>query len=243
MNKATKKRNETTERQKKKMWTSHVIQALALCAILSLAKDKSINAIDLSIRPPYDEYAKVARYLVHKSNWTSMGTISSLSTIHGFPMVNVISIADSALDAPSTGHIYFMLTDLDFTGQDLAINNKLTALFTEDQDLSCTTNHTDTMEPTCARVIFVGKVNKLMPNDIEYKQANESFTDRHPASINWRQTHAFYLCKFDIEHIAVLDFYGGPHYVTIDDYYNANYDSVVNDIDDIQPSIVTPKLQ
>lgn len=27
-----------------------------------------------------------------------------------------------------------------------------------------------------------------------------------------------------IDNIAVLDFYGGPHYVKIDDYYNANYD-------------------
>lgn len=223
--------------------SSHIFQALAVCVILSLAKDKSIDAFDLSIRPPYEEYAKVARYLVHKSNWTSMGTISSLSTIHGFPMVNVISVADSALDKPSTGHIYFMLTDLDFTGQDLAINNKLTALFTEDQDLSCTTNHTDTMEPICARVIFVGKLNKLTPNTVEYTQANASFTDRHPASIAWRNTHSFYLCKLDIEHIAVLDFYGGPHYVSIDDYYNANYDSDSNDIDNFQPSIVTPNQQ
>lgn len=225
-----------------KMWSSHVIRALSLGAILSLANDYSVNANNLSIRPSYDEYAKVARYLVHKSNWTSMGTISSLSTIQGFPMVNVISVADSALNAPSTGHIYFLLTDLDFTGQDLAHDNKLTALFTEDQDLSCTANHTDTMEPICARVIFVGKVNRLTPNTVEYKQANESFTDRHPASINWRQSHAFYLCEFDIQHIAVLDFYGGPHYVSIDDYYKANYDADINDIvDDVQPSIVTPK--
>lgn len=27
-----------------------------------------------------------------------------------------------------------------------------------------------------------------------------------------------------IDNIVVLDFYGGPHYVAIDDYYNANYD-------------------
>lgn len=27
-----------------------------------------------------------------------------------------------------------------------------------------------------------------------------------------------------IDNIVVLDYYGGPHYVGIDDYYNANYD-------------------
>lgn len=224
------------------MWSSHVTFALLFYGgLLSLCKDKSINAIDSTIRPPYHEYAKMARYVVHKSNWTSMGTISSLSAIQGFPMVNVISIADSALNAPSTGHIYFLLTDLDFTGKDLAINNKLTALFTEDQDLSCTTNHTDTMEPTCARVIFSGRLEKLTPNTTEHNQADAWYTDRHPASIHWRETHAFYFCKLKIEHIAVLDFYGGAHYISIDDYYNANYDSDINAIEDIQPSVVKPK--
>lgn len=186
-------------------------------------------------RPVYEDYAKMARYLVHKSNWTSMGTISSLSTIHGFPMVNVISIADSALNEPSTGHIYFLLTSLDFTGQDLDVNNKLTALFTEDQDLACTSNNTDTMEPTCARVIFVGKVNRLTPDTDEYRQADKWYTNRHPASIHWRKTHAFYFCELKIEHIAVLDFYGGAHNVSVDDYYNANYDK------EVHPTVIRPK--
>lgn len=234
--------------------------------LLLLATEKSINAFNLSSdnsgdingigddstninvndndnnRPPYNDYAKIARYLVHKSNWTSMGTISTESTLLNFPMVNVISMADSALHAPSTGRIYFMLTDLDFTGRDLAVNNKLTALFTEDQDLSCTTNHTDTMEPICARAIFVGRMIKLQSPLDEYKFADAAYTDRHPASINWRKTHLFYMCKFDIEYIAVLDFYGGPHYVNIDDYYNANYDADVmmtNEIDH-QPSVIKP---
>lgn len=212
--------------------------------MLSLGEYKSISAIDSAVRPPYHEYAKMARYLVHKSNWTSMGTISSLSIIRGFPMVNVISIADSAHNTPSTGHIYFLLTDLDFTGQDLANNNKLTAMFTEDQDLACTLNHTDTMEPTCARVIFTGKVERLTPGTVEYKQADEWYTNRHPASIHWRTSHTFYFCKLNIEHIAVLDFYGGAHYISVDDYYNANYDvdANANDIESVvQPSVIGPK--
>lgn len=68
-----------------------------LTILLLFATDKSINAFNLSPdnsgssggdstttanvnvndninnRPPYHEYAKIARYLVHKSNWTSMG--------------------------------------------------------------------------------------------------------------------------------------------------------------------------
>jgi hypothetical protein len=66
-----------------------------------------------------------------------MGTISTLPTLNGFPMVNVISVADSAKNEKSTGKIFFYLTMLDFTAQDLSKSNKLTALFSMDQTLYC----------------------------------------------------------------------------------------------------------
>lgn len=38
--------------------------------------------------------------------------------------------------------------------------------------------------------------------------------------------HSFYLCKLDIVEVILLDFYGGPHYVTKDDYYKADLDTL-----------------
>lgn len=226
------------------MWSHRFLlfTLLNLCFVWTLGRHTPINGSQSSIRPPHREYAKMARYIVNKSNWTSMGTISTVPSIQGFPMVNVVSVADSALNAPSTGNIYFLLTDLDFTGQDLKANNKLTAMFTEDQDLACTSKNVDTMEPTCARIIFVGKLERLTPNTTEYKQADVAYTDRHPASVKWREVHGFYFCKLNIEHIAVLDYYGGANFVSPDDYYNANYDADYNSIEHQQPSVITPKL-
>lgn len=77
-------------------------------------------------------------------------------------MVNLKSVADSARDEPSTGNIYFYLTNLDFTGLDLLKSNKLTAMFSNDQDLECTKNGIDPMEPTCARIIISGSVLQVM---------------------------------------------------------------------------------
>lgn len=191
--------------------------------VVALSESKSVIVDNSIYRPSHNDHAGMARYLVHKSNWTSMGTIST--AFKGYPMVNVKSIADSALGEKSTGNIYFMLTNLDFTGKDLMVNNKLTALFSEDQDLSCTMNNIDTMEPTCARAIFIGTVRKLKNNTDEFNQANEAFISRHPAAKVWRGMHDFYFCKFDIEKIAIIDYYGGANYVTAEDYYNANYDS------------------
>lgn len=94
--------------------------------------------------------------------WASMATISTAKNITGFPMANIKSIADSAKDEPSTGHIYFYLMSLDFTGQDLLKDNKLTVLLSNDQDLACTNKGIDPMEPTCARIIITGSATKVI---------------------------------------------------------------------------------
>lgn len=191
-------------------------------------------------------HAKVARRLVHKSNWTSMGTLSTNEEFVGFPMVNIISMADSPLGEKSTGHIYYLLTDLDFTGQDLHKENKLTTLFSDDQDLSCTRKQIDSMEPTCARVIITGQSHILNETSSEYHVADAAYTSRHPASVHWRNTHEFYLCELIIEKIALLDYYGGPKFISADEYYAANFDEDdENDVavhrGDVIPSVISPK--
>lgn len=110
------------------------------------------------------DHAHVARRLVHQANWAAVGTISTSSKIQGFPMVNVISISDDKMAGRSSGHIQFLLTDLDFTGSDWHQNNKVTFLFSDDQLLNCKNhkpNAIDPMEPTCARAIISGKIKKV----------------------------------------------------------------------------------
>lgn len=145
---------------------------------------------------PPRNHARVAREVVHKSNWASIGSISSDPRLKGFPMVTLISIADSAVGSPSTGHIYFMLTDMDFTGKDWNVHNNVTLLLTNDEDLACTRRGLDTMEPTCPRVIIAGNVRKLQPTDKDYDFAKTTFFSRHPAGRNW--IHCMYCIFTDI---------------------------------------------
>lgn len=207
--------------KKEKMQLKNVL----IVAAMALTYVSARSLVDVQASP-----AHVARTLVHKANWTAMGTISTADKIVSYPMVNVVSMADSPLNGVSTGHIYYMLTDLDFTAKDLHRDQRLTALFTEDQDLSCTQNGVDSMEPTCARVIISGRNRILNVNSDEHKFADEAFTSRHPASIEWRRQHNFYLCTLDVEHIVLLDFYGGPKFVTPEEYYKTN--------PDIEPSVL-----
>ncbi|XP_041765040.1 protein CREG1-like [Anopheles merus] len=176
--------------------------------------------------PPHTEYAKMARYLVHKAEWVSMGSLSTVDAIKGFPMVNIISVADSARGEKSTGTLYFYLTMLDYTAQDLDRDNRLTVMLTLDQDLYCTRNGIDPMEPTCARIMVSGRADKIENGTAEYAFGSRAMFSRHPAAQKWIQTdgHNFFLCKLNITQIAVLDFYGGPHYVTMADYLAADPD-------------------
>ncbi|XP_055585169.1 protein CREG1, partial [Uranotaenia lowii] len=171
------------------------------------------------------EYAKMARYLVHKAEWVSMGSLSTVEAIKGYPMVNVIAAADSARGAKSTGTLYFYLTMLDYTAQDLAKDNRLTVLLSMDQDLECSKQGIDPMEPTCARIMISGQAVKLEEGTAEFQFGKDAMFSRHPQAKHWLDTHNFFLCKLEIVQIAVLDYYGGPHYVTLEEYMNADPDS------------------
>lgn len=119
--------------------------------------------------------ATTARQLIHKSSkykieyipmiqinifstidWTSMGTIASMDPIKGFPMARIVSVADSALHAKSTGNVYFYSLEVSSVTKDLRADNRVTVTFTDDQDLSCTNRGIDTMEPTCPRAMITG---------------------------------------------------------------------------------------
>ena len=102
-----------------KMILTVLVTYFSLAFAYSPIEDDKIIRSFLSELPT--DHAVVARKLVHKANWASAGTISTAHEIQGFPMVNIISIADSAKNAKSTGNIYFLLTPLDFTEQDLDV--------------------------------------------------------------------------------------------------------------------------
>lgn len=182
------------------------------------------NEVDDNGPPPHTEYAKMARYLVHKAEWVSMGSLSTVEAIKGYPMVNIIATADSARGAKSTGTLFFYLTMLDYTAQDLSKDNRLTILLSMDQDLECSKQGIDPMEPTCARIMISGRAVKLEEGTDEYTFGKNAMFSHHPAAKHWLDTHNFFLCKLDIVQIAVLDYYGGPHYVTVEDYMNADPD-------------------
>lgn len=199
----------------------------AFAAFLPAVSSNALESNDVAgdEPPPHTEYAKMARYLVHKAEWVSMGSLSTVDAIKGYPMVNVIAVADSARGEKSTGTLYFYLTMLDYTAQDLSKDNRLTVLLSMDQDLYCSKRGVDPMEPTCARIMISGRAVKLEDGNDEFNFGKNAMFSRHPAAQKWLATHNFFLCKLEITQIAVLDWYGGPHYVTVEEYMKVDPDA------------------
>lgn len=79
----------------------------------------------------------------------------------------------------------------------------------------------------CARIMLSGKLVRVQNNTEEYDFAYNSLAERHPIMKTWPKDHNFFLAKLKIANIAVLDWFGGPHYVPIDEYYRTNpYDEI-----------------
>jgi hypothetical protein len=63
--------------------------------------------------------------------------------------------------------------------------NKLTIMLSMDQDLYCTKNGIDPMEPTCARTMISGSALQLVANSTEFDFGTRAMQSRHPASVHW----------------------------------------------------------
>ncbi|KAF2899695.1 hypothetical protein ILUMI_06480 [Ignelater luminosus] len=180
---------------------------------------------DIRIPNP-SEVAKMARYIIHNSDWASIATISTLSEIQTYPFVSLKSVSDGPRDN-STGNLYFYITSMDVSGKDITVDNRVTIMATLAESSYCSQNNLDPQDPRCAKVIISGHFHKVdnATSPEEYKFARASLFERHPAMKYWPIDHNWYIGKIDINLILVLDFFGGIKNVSIEDYFNANITS------------------
>lgn len=169
----------------------------------------------------------MARYIMHQSDWVSIATISTQSSIKGYPFVGLKSLSDGP-ETNSTGIPYLYMTEMDISGKDLETDPRVTVMATLAQSDYCRTENFDPQDPRCAKVIISGKFIKINKNSPEYKFGQESLFDRHPAMKTWPTDHEFYVSKVDPIQIDVLDYFGGIKHVSREDYFNANITNIIN---------------
>ncbi|RZC40965.1 Pyrid oxidase 2 domain containing protein [Asbolus verrucosus] len=185
----------------------------------------SIWIISPSPQPPQppqpDEVAKMARYIMRNADWVSIATKSTQKAIEGYPFVSLKSVSDGP-PSNSTGVPYLYMTDMDVSGKDIEADNRCTILASLAESEYCKQKNFDPQDPRCAKLIITGKIIKVDNSSSEYQFGEDALFSKHPSMKWWPKDHDFYVAKVNIEQIAVLDFFGGIKYVSVQDYFNAS---------------------
>eukprot|EP00877_Chromochloris_zofingiensis_P004915 jgi/Chrzof1/14424/Cz09g02120.t1 len=166
-------------------------------------------------RPDPNEHAKMARWLVHANSW---GTLSSLGAEDGRPFGGVVSYSDGSVMNP-TGRLIFYLTPMDQSTQNIEKEPAAGLTITESQQLPHGCGQTDPEDPTCAKLSISGNM-QLVPES-EQSTVKQMLFSRHPAMAKWPADHQFTLYEMQIESLMLLDWYGGAHIITPEEYFQA----------------------
>lgn len=76
----------------------------------------------------------------------------------------------------------------------------------------------DVEDPTCWKITITGKVVPVAADKLEF--AKKALFSRHPEMEYWPSGHGFVAYTLEIENIVLLDFYGGPKLIPVDEYYS-----------------------
>ncbi|XP_063226656.1 protein CREG1-like [Bacillus rossius redtenbacheri] len=167
--------------------------------------------------PPPSEGARMARYIVHSTDWAALATTSAKRQIQSFPFVNTVSFSDGP-PSNGSGIPYLYLTPLDMSSQDLEKDARSSLAMTLAETSYCENNAFDPEDPRCAKVVLTGKVKKLKPESSELVFAENALFTRHPAMKTWPTDHNWYFAKMKIDQIILLDYFGGPKNIPVKEY-------------------------
>jgi len=180
-------------------------------------------------RPDFgDDTAGHARWIVAKSLWMTISTISPQdnSDDEHTPFGNIRSIADGACFLGSSGLPYFYIPGPDPTAAGIKINHMISLSFTEaalaervgDDGIAC--GGMDAEDPTCAKLTLVGHAVPLNDDGL-IENAKKSFGAQHPRA-SWLSgggAHtggAYY--SIHLHKILFLRTYGGFTELTPEEY-------------------------
>lgn len=183
------------------------------------------------------EQVGTARWMAQSLEWGTLSTFRADANGNGVsgdvtPFGNTYSFADGPCGAGS-GTPYFYGTDMDPSFIEAAENPSVSFTLTEASlKSSCADRHDDLSacdisatgdgdpeNPPCARTTLVGNFTIVPEGTDEYKFGKAALFERHPAMANWPTDHKWLVGKIDVEYVWTIDFYGGAHVFTAEQYY------------------------
>uniref|UniRef100_A0A1B6EAA0 CREG-like beta-barrel domain-containing protein n=1 Tax=Clastoptera arizonana TaxID=38151 RepID=A0A1B6EAA0_9HEMI len=199
----------------------HYFYMFASMALFCIKSNALVNIIAWpESPPPVEQTARMARYIVHTSDWCTISTVNSYNSSTMYPKARVYSFADG-IDIFSTGipYIYASLRDPEI--QTLVINNRSSVSVSLAQSDYCRQHNYDPEDPRCGQVILTGQFSFVENGTQEYTTARNSLFIRHPAMVYWPKSHHWKIGKLNIQEVQVVDNFGGSKYPSINEYFQA----------------------
>lgn len=174
----------------------------------------SVESRLLSIpKPDPNNAVATARWLVSQNSWGVLNTIST--DLGGAPFGNVVSFSDG-LPNEGLGIPYFYLTTLDPTARNALKDQRSSLTISEFPIGTC--GKKDPENPTCAKITLTGKLTMVDKNSKEAEFAKSALFSKHAEMKDWPKDHDFRVFKLEIEDIFLIDWFGGPKPITVDQY-------------------------
>ncbi|KAL5974280.1 hypothetical protein ACLOJK_030944 [Asimina triloba] len=155
----------------------------------------------LNDKPPPENAAATARWLVAQNTW---GVLR-----------NVVSFSDG-VPGNGLGIPYFYLTALDPTPRDAAKDARTSLTVSEYPIGTC--RNTDPENPTCAKLTLSGKLKLVDEKSKDATFALNALFSKHPEMKDWPKDHSFQIYKLDIENLFLIDWFGGAKPLTVAQY-------------------------
>ncbi|MED6222870.1 hypothetical protein PIB30_068582 [Stylosanthes scabra] len=196
-----------------------VIKVICVAHLLFLLGSRDSNSVAqgqlLSIltKPDPDDSAASARWLLSLNSWGVLNTIST--DLDGAPFGNVVSFSDGPPNGGS-GIPYFYLTTLDPTARNALKDDR--ASFTVSEYPLGTCGNLDPENPVCSKITLIGKLKLVDEYSKEAEFARISLFSKHSEMKGWPEGHNFQIFKLEIEDIFLIDWYGGPKPLTVEEY-------------------------
>jgi|ERR1712071_80735 len=191
---------------------------IVLCVLISIFHGEASPMVG---GPPSPKSpVKMARYILHNSEWTSMSTIAAREPIVGYPFVNVFSVSDGPVNN-STGVPMLYLTDMEISSADLRKDPRASLTMSLAQSDYCIKHFLDPESPLCAHVIYTGEIERITDSE-ELKFAHTALFSRHKQMNLWPAGHGWFYARLNIKKIYVLSFFGGVQDIDLDEYFSTD---------------------
>nr|GMD54811.1 protein NRT1/ PTR FAMILY 5.8-like [Ipomoea batatas] len=155
-------------------------------------------------------------WLLALSSSNSWGVLSTLATDSGgAPFGNVVSFSDGLPDK-GLGVPYFYLTTLDPTAR-YGLKDPRVSLTLSEYSLG-TCGNNDPESPLCSKINLTGKFKLVDGKSKEADFARVALFTKHPEMKGWPKDHNFEIYTLEIEDIFLINFFGGPKPLTVDQY-------------------------